>query len=397
MVVYLFSVINSDVRSLIHTMNSTFSEDDCDVVLSGKEIIPFSLYKKTFILVIVPLVVTFGLFGNAALLFVVYRIQDMRTITNFYLSNLAVSDSMLLINAAFQYIGTYFTQPIEVVGISFPKGYLCAISNFCVSLFYFASVFMVTLVTFERYLSICHPLVHRLVKGKRFTAQMTAVVWLLSLVMACLVLDIHETQKMCIDWPDSSDYDEMPSYFITCNYFETKCRWCWQALAVVDFVQFSLAVTISMFMYGRIIYTLSARSDVFQSEKSSDNHTAAMIFRARNQVARMLILNGTVFFLCLALYEMMNFYFLISWWASFQAFGDEESENLIWIGRLAVTLKMLNSAVNPVLYNVSNGRYRKAFAEAFGCRQKEGVLKHAKKKEKKKTGDKETTTSQSAL
>ena len=356
--VYLFGVIIWG--SFADTMNSTFKEGECDAMLTSAEAIPFSSYKKTFILVVVPLVVAFGLFGNVALLFVVYRVQEMRTVTNFYLSNLAVSDSMLLINAAFQYIWTYFAQPVDYGGVYFPTGYLCALSNLCVFLFYFASVFIVILVTFERYLAICHPLAHRLVKGKSFTARMTAGAWLMSLIMACFILDVHETRKICIDWPDSSDYDGVSSYFITCN-FETKCSWCWQALATTDFTQFAIAVIISIFMYGRIIYTLSIRSDKFHSDKNSDKEQVA---KTRNQIARMLILNGVVFFLCLTPFQLINLYLFFRWWAGLDIFSEEEKRYVLWCGRVAM---LLNSAINPILYNVSNGRYRKAFVEAFIC------------------------------
>ena len=346
-------------------MNLTFKGGNCDFMLSGEEVrlYLFTTYKKLFILLVVPTVVRFGLVGNAALLFVVYRVQDMRTITNFYLSNLAVSDAMLLSNAAFRYIWTYFAQPIDFSWASFPKGYLCALNGLFLYLCYFASVFLVILVTFERYLSICHPLTHRLVEGKSWTARMTVGVWFISLVMACLSLDVHETETICIDLPTSDAYNVMSSHFIVCR-FNTKCSWCFQTLAILDFSQFALALIVSTFMYGRIIYTLTTRFELFQSEYDSDKHTIAMMFRARNQIARMLILNGTVFFLCLAPYELVYFNLFFHWWAGFTVFDEEKERYILWLGRIAM---LFNSAINPILYNVSNRRYRNAFAEAFGC------------------------------
>ena len=350
-------------------MNSTFNEGNCDFVLSGEDAIlyMYTSFKKTFILLVVPIIVAFGLFGNAALLFVVYRIQEMRTITNFYLSNLAVSDTLLLISTAFRYIWSYFAQPIDFGPASFPTGFLCAITGLWTYLCYFTSVFMVILVTFERYLAICHPIAHRLVKGKSFAARMTAGAWFMSLLMAYVGLNVNETETICIDWLDSNDFDVMSSSFVTCK-LETNCSWCWPALAVVDFAQFAFAVIVSVLMYGRIIYTLSVRSDVFHSGKASNRQTTVMMLRAKNQIARMLILNGTVFFLCLAPFELVNLDLFFNWWAGFKLFGTEEESMLLWIGRIAM---LLNSAINPILYNVSNGRYRKAFAEAFGCSSSE--------------------------
>ena len=274
-------------------MNLTFKGGNCDFVLSGEDVrlYLFTTYKKLFILLVVPTVVAFG---NAALLFVVYRVQDMSTITNFYLSNHAVSDTMLLSNAAFRYIWTYFAQPINFSWAPFPKGYLCALNGLFLYLCYFASVFLVILVTFERCLSTCHPLTHRLVKGKSWTGRMTAGVWFIALVMACLWLDVHETETICIDWPTSDAYNVMVSHFIACR-FNTKCYWCFQTLAMLDFSQFVLAVIVSTLMYGRIVYILTTRFDCFQSEHDLNKQTIAMMFRARNQIARMLILNGTVF------------------------------------------------------------------------------------------------------
>ena len=348
-------------------MNSTFENRDCDFVLSEEDAIlyHFTIYKKLFILLVVPTVVAFGLFGNAALLFVLYRVENMRTITNFYLSNLAVSDGILLINAAVRYIWAYVTQPIDFSWSSFPKGYLCALSGLLAYLCYFTSVFLVILVTFERYLAICHPLTHRLVKGKNRTARMIASVWFISLVMACLWLDVHEVEKICIDWPDSDDYNGMSSHFITCKSLNTKCSWCGQTLFFLDFCQFALAVIVSTFMYGRIIHTLTTRSGGFTiCETDSDKKTTTMMFRDRNQIARMLVLNGTVLFLCLAPYEVVNLNWLFYWWAGSRLFDEEKERYFIWLGRIAM---LMNSAINPILYNVSNQRYRNAFAETFRC------------------------------
>ena len=44
-------------------------------------------------------------------------------------------------------------------------------------------------------------------------------------------------------------------------------------------------------------------------------------------------------------------------------FLGKYTNNVRWVGRISA---LVNSAVNPILYNVTNAQYRAAFAEAFG-------------------------------
>ncbi|XP_072050083.1 thyrotropin-releasing hormone receptor-like [Amphiura filiformis] len=344
-------------------MNSSLSNDVCDFLLSEKEatLYLYTIYKKIFILIIVPIVSGLGILGNAALLFVVYRVQEMRTVTNFYLSNLAVSDAILLVVGGVKYMWAYFTTPIDFAPSAFHSGIGCALVGLITYLCYFTSVFLITLVTFERYLAICHPLSHRMLKGRSWTVKMTLGIWLMSLVSACVSLDIHETETICIDWSNNSTIQNGATSFSVCKA-DTNCSWCWQALAAIDFAQFVLAVILSSYMYGRIIYELSTRSGL-TSERGSEKQTAAML-RARNQITRMLILNGIVFFVCLAPFELVNIDHFKNWLVGERIYSAETKKFILWLGRVAM---LLNSAVNPLLYNVSNERYRRAFAEAFGC------------------------------
>ena len=108
-------------------------------------------------------------------------------------------------------------------------------------------------------------------------------------------------------------------------------------------------------MFARIIHTLTTRPN--------PNAETATV---RNNIARMLILNGTVFFLCLLPFRIIqldNISILLRG-RSFPlyAFGDI----FAWVGRVTT---LLNSAVNPFLYNVSNAKYRASFLEAFTFRK----------------------------
>ncbi|XP_072050080.1 apelin receptor A-like [Amphiura filiformis] len=339
-------------------MNSTHSDHDCDLLLSEDEAVPYfyTIYKKIFILIIIPIVAGLGILGNGALLFVVYRVQEMRTVTNFYLCNLAVSDATLLITTMIRFMWTYFSTPIEFAFSSFHSGAGCALVWLITYLCYFTSVFLITLVTFERYLAISHPLSHRMLKGRTWTVRMTISIWLISLISACAGLHVYETETICIDWSSNTTFHNMAAKFIVCKV-DNNCLWCKPTLVAIDFAQFFLAVIFSTYMYCRIIYTLSTRTGLTGSE----NQTTA-ILRARNEIGRMLILNGTVFFICLVPDQIYNLDYFKYWLVGERMYEAKMKTLILWFSR---AMWLLNSAVNPLLYNVSNKRYRRAFAEAL--------------------------------
>ena len=52
--------------------------------------------SAVIIFFVYPVVILFGLLANFTFLLTVCRVQEMRTVTNFYLANLAVSDIMFI-------------------------------------------------------------------------------------------------------------------------------------------------------------------------------------------------------------------------------------------------------------------------------------------------------------
>ncbi len=199
-------------------MNSSFDDTGCDFQLSSDEAIPFlfNIYHTIIFLGFVPLIVTVGTLGNLALFFVVYRIKGMRNTTNFYLCNLAMSDTALLLVGGVQHLVTYYTTPLYIGDLNSPTGLGCFFNEMTVRLFIFASIFFICLVTFKRYLAICHPMKHLKVKGKRWTLKMTVGAWIVSLLMSATAYPHNEVYYACVSWPDESRYQSQQSKFAVC-------------------------------------------------------------------------------------------------------------------------------------------------------------------------------------
>ncbi len=275
----------------MNSTNTTVNDIHCDNIITGEYAISimYTTYHRVMFLGVIPVIIVLGVTLNLAMLFVVFRIPRMRNVTNFYLCNLAVSDSVMLITAGVQYLSSYYYSPIDW-DLSFATPLGCLIFEMSIRLFYYASAFFVCLVTFDRYLAICHPMKHRLIKGKRFTGTTTTCMWSIATLMAALAFSHRKIENICIIWPNETQYSTLKYMVPVCTHSFSSPKvgfgfiLTWQ---LIELCQFMLAIFLCTYMFVRIIYSLSTRP----------NPNKASLF-VRNQIARMLMVNGIVFFLC---------------------------------------------------------------------------------------------------
>ena len=207
-----------------------------------------------------------GLLLNSAYLFVLFRVRDMRTTTNFYLGNLAVADSSLLLIQLIRYVGTYFYSPVDIYHVyaisSFNNVFICGLPILLINFFHFVSVFSISLVALERYNSICRPLTH------------------LSFVFASCHMGSFDLQKGYVNLPSSSS-----------SVHYKVCHWkTWVAISILLFVQcqFWTAFIGNCKMYIAFVRKLSMR-----------NHEISKITKRTQegkQIAKMLITDACVYF-----------------------------------------------------------------------------------------------------
>ena len=347
--------------------NTIWSDGLCELNLTAEKAEEY-LYthaNRMFVTVGIPIVLILGLIGNFGFLIVLYRVKHMRTITNLYLANLSGADSCLLIMSAIQYFWTYSHSPLDV-NFVFASSFGCALPNSMVYLCYFASVWLVTLVATERYMAICHPLRQHMITGRGHSFRLLGIAWGMSLLMTGFAAPYGNPEIVCIDWPQEGPYAQFPSRVPVCR---GTCDWCDKALYLIDPAQFIFAFFINTLMYGRIIVILSRRSFINHSESDSTSRStsasARLMAENRDQVARMLIVNTCMFFVCLMPYCITNLNSLFREIQGTQGFLNlRQKQILSWISKLTT---LLNSAANPYLYSVTNKRYRQAFLQAFNC------------------------------
>lgn len=317
--------------------------------LSREEDAVYALYdslETAVAAVILPIILSMGLIANVVFLYAVYRIKRLQSITNYYLAALALSDVAVILGAFF-----FLVWPIAASPVSFDVPFICWIPVFVIVAGYQASAGLITMVTVERYLCICHPIKHRALNSVKRTLAIIVLVVFISWVLSANTTPIFgKTVKLCIIWPDTEPFQDLPTIIHTCApiYF-----FPFQEVIFND-ISFYVCFVVNCVLYWLIIKRLSVRTSITSSENTD---------KIRNQVARMLIINGCVFFLCNMPARIINFTDSVSrakTGMSWLGPADFEIANLVLRFGLVT-----NSAINPFIYGLMSRYYREAMKEAL--------------------------------
>ena len=139
------------------------------------------------------------------------------------------------------------------------------------------------------------------------------------------------------------------------------------ASPTAQIVFFIVAVAVNTFIYGKIIRRLSKHN--VTKTKDGGGHPGAN--KIRNTVARMLIENGIIFFICIAPFQLANLFLIVQSHTYVSVLDESQSQALRWF---ATRLLLLNSSINPYVYGVANRNYRQALMKAFSCKQIDNMI-----------------------
>ena len=346
------------------------SSDSCSRVVNASDKSEQELDKWFYttgevimIVIINPIISLTGILSNSGLLIVIYRVSEMRTVMNIYLGNLAVADLLYSLFSFVDHIWTYSTSDGIIIAVPYRTTFACLSSMTIVHVSLYASMALVHLVSWERYLAVCKPLKHRQIANKTRTVRMVAFVWLIAFVLTAIVAPSWTLLvRICTIWPLSDKYDHLPNVIYHCAPVLKEFK---SVHDIGETIFFLTTLTICIVCFVRMIRHLNKRIQTY-----GEIHSVARAQKTRNQVSRMVIVNALVFFISLGPIQFHNFYDAVgfSWLDVRQYF------TLLWVARL---FGGINSAVNPFLYTAINSRYRDAFKTVFCC-AKETVDDHDK-------------------
>ncbi|KAM9188216.1 neuropeptide FF receptor 1 [Mergus octosetaceus] len=287
--------------------------------------------------------------GNILVCFIVVKNRQMRTVTNMFILNLAISDLLVGI----------FCMPTTLVdnlitGWPFDNT-MCKMSGLVQGMSVSASVFTLVAIAVERFRCIVHPFRQKLTLRKALVT--IAVIWVLALLIMCpsaITLTVtREEHHFMVDTYNNS----YPLYSCWEAWPETGMRRIYTTVLFSHIYVAPLALIVVM--YTRIAFKLFKSAAPAHGARPEEPE-GRKVSRRKARVINMLII--------------MALFFTLSWlplWTLMllMDYGCLSERQLrlvaVYVFPFAHWLAFFNSSANPIIYGYFNENFRRGFQEAF--------------------------------
>ncbi|XP_046511881.1 neuropeptide Y receptor type 2 [Equus quagga] len=285
-------------------------------------------------------IILLGVIGNSLVIHVVIKFKSMRTVTNFFIANLAVAD--LLVNT----LCLPFTLTYTLMGEWKMGPVLCHLVPYAQGLAVQVSTITLTVIALDRHRCIVYHLDSRI--SKRISFLIIALAWGISALLASPLAIFREYSMIEIN-PDFEIVACTEKWPGEKNIYGTI--YSLSSLLIL----YVLPLGIISFSYTRIWSKL--KNHVSPGAANDHYH------QRRQKTTKMLVCVVVVF--------------AVSWLPlhAFQLAVDIDNHVLdLKEYKLIFTLfhiiAMCSTFANPLLYGWMNSNYRKAFLSAFRCEQR---------------------------
>ncbi|KAI4894274.1 hypothetical protein NFI96_016303, partial [Prochilodus magdalenae] len=303
------------------------------------------------------LIVLVSVVGNLTVIWIIVAHKRMRTVTNYFIVNLAFSDaSMATFNTVFNFV--YALHNDWYFGLGY-----CKFQNFFPITAVFSSIYSMTAIAVDRnsnkafqadekvvsvgevssssrYMAIIHPLKSRL--SSTTTKVAIGVIWAVAFLLAfpqCFYSStkFYSYRTVCmVEWPDDYGGKHQLSYQI--------------AVIILIYLLPLLVMLVTYSLVGQRLWGSKIPGE------ASDHYQNQI--QAKRKVVKMMIVVVMTFAVCWLPYHV---YFILG---SFKR--DIYNQHYIQQVYLAIFwLAMSSTMYNPIIYCCLNQRFRSGFRQAF--------------------------------
>lgn len=198
-------------------------------------------FESTVTPVVFIIVVLFSCVGNTLVVWVLVKYENLKSLTNTFLLNLALSD--LIFTFGLPFWAYYYTH-----GWTFGDE-ACKAVNFVFYTGYYSSLIFLTVLTIHRYVAVVHPMSVVLSRKSLHCCVTSAVIWVMSICAAVPQAVFNQVVNSTIESANNS-FDEIK----LCD-FEGRINWKLTGVYLQNFF-FVCAFVVISFCYTEILARL---------------------------------------------------------------------------------------------------------------------------------------------
>ncbi|XP_034025703.1 adrenoceptor alpha 1Aa [Thalassophryne amazonica] len=319
-----------------------------------------NLVKAVVLGLVLGVIIVFGIVGNILVILSVVCHRHLRTVTHYFIVNLAVADLLL------SSIILPFSAVLEILDRWVFGRVFCnvwaAVDVLCCT----ASIMSLCVISVDRYIGVSYPLRYPSIVTKRRALLAVMVLWVLSIVISIGPL---------FGWKEPAPEDET-----VCKITEEPGYAIFSAVG-----SFYLPLAIILVMYCRVYVVAHRESQGLKegqkTEKSASERVTLRIHRGNTAVSEDEALRSrTHFALRLLKFSRekkaaktlgivvgcfmlcwLPFFLVLPIGSMFPAYRPSET-----VFKITFWLGYFNSCINPIIYPCSSQEFRKAFQSLLG-------------------------------
>ncbi|CAM5092592.1 unnamed protein product [Eretmochelys imbricata] len=278
-------------------------------------------FASQFLPPLYSLVLIFGLVGNVLVVLILIKYKRLRSMTDIYLLNLAISDLLFILSLPFW---AYYAAHEWDFGNA-----MCKILSGVYYAGFYSGIFFIILLTIDRYLAIVHAvfaLKARTIAHGIFTS---VFIWVVAILASLPGFIFHSVQKEGVHWTCSPHY---PS--------GSEIKWKQFLILKMNILGLVIPLVIMIFCYAEIIKTL------LRCRNEKKHKAVKLIFI----IMIVYFLFWTPFNIVVLMYTFQDSFFLNN---------CDSSSQLELAIQVTEAVAMIHCCINPVIYAFVGEKFRK--------------------------------------
>ncbi|XP_060066614.1 RYamide receptor-like [Ylistrum balloti] len=318
-------------------LNASDSTDGGSTI--GHTPLKVPIYLQAILITMYSAIIILSVGGNLTVCFIVFRARRMRTVMNFFIVSLAMSDLLMAI------LCIPFTFVANLVLNYWPFGdLLCPIVTFLQSVTVFLSSFTLVAISMDRYIAIIYPLRQKMSKKQAFIV--IALIWCVAFLIPIPTALFSWTHK-----------------YVNVS---TAPKFCQEMFAnpedkrlygtMIMLLQYFIPLLILMFTYGRISTVMWIDRTPGEAMTTRDQRMT----ESKRKIIKMMITVVIIYAICWLPLHALNIAGDVD-----PSIYDIKGMNYIWM--TSHWLAMSNCMYNPFIYCWMNAKFRNGFLKVLNC------------------------------